>query len=71
MMPEMEITISTECIKLDGLLKFAGVAGTGGDAKNMIQNGEVSVNGTICTVRGKKVRPGDFVSIGDVKLVVR
>ena len=63
-MQEETIQISTEFIKLDALLKFAGVAGTGGEAKLSIQEGEVSVNGEICTMRGKKIRPGDRVEIG-------
>jgi ribosome-associated protein len=70
-MQETEIKIKTEFIKLESLLKFAGIAETGGDAKGMIQDGEVSVNGERCTMRGKKLRPGDVVTIGTLKLVVR
>ena len=64
-MPEnsIEIKITTEFIKLDALLKFAGVAETGGAAKEAVQNGEVPYNGEVCTMRGKKVRPGDTVEI--------
>ena len=64
-MPEnsIEIKITTEFIKLDALLKFAGVAETGGAAKETVQNGEVLYNGEVCTMRGKKVRPGDTVEI--------
>ena len=58
------IQITTEFIKLDALLKFANVVGTGGEAKIAIQEGEVSVNGEVCTMRGKKIRPGDRVEIG-------
>ena len=53
------IKIETEFIRLDSLLKLAGFVETGGQAKFVIQNGEVSVNGTPCTQRGKKMRPGD------------
>lgn len=67
-----EVKITTEFIKLDALLKFAGLADTGGEAKLLIQNGEVSFNGEVCTMRGKKVRPGDRVAVdgrGEVKVV--
>lgn len=57
----IDISITTEFIKLDALLKFAGVAETGGAAKEAVQNGEVFYNGELCTMRGKKVRPGDSV----------
>lgn len=62
-MARSEISITTEFIKLDALLKFAGLADTGGEAKILIQNGEVSVNGEVCTMRGKKIRSGDTVSV--------
>ena len=57
-----EITISTEFIKLDAFLKFAGCVGTGGEAKVFIADGRVSVNGEVCTMRGKKLRGGDTVT---------
>ena len=57
-----KITIETEYIKLDSLLKFAAVVGTGGEAKSVTSEGMVSVNGEVCTMRGKKLRPGDKVS---------
>ena len=53
------ITITTEFIRLDALLKLGGALDTGGQAKFVIQNGEVEVNGEVCTMRGKKMRPGD------------
>ena len=59
-----DITISTEFIKLDAFLKFVGAVGTGGEAKIGIADGQVLVNGEVCTMRGKKLRPGDKVSIG-------
>lgn len=58
-----EIKIKTEFIKLDALLKFASLVGSGGEAKILIQEGQVLVNDEICTMRGKKIRPGDTVSI--------
>ena len=57
-----KITIETEYIKLDSLLKFAAVVGTGGEAKYVISEGMVSVNGEVCTMRGKKLHPGDVVT---------
>ncbi len=59
----MKITIHTEFIKLDQLLKYAGVTGTGGEARMLIDEGFVSLNGEPCKVRGKKIRPGDTVRV--------
>ena len=59
----LEIPISTEFIKLEAFLKFAGAVETGGEAKNRIQNGEVLVDGEPCTIRGKKLVPGMEVSL--------
>ena len=56
---EERIKIETPFIRLDALLKFAGVAETGGAAKLAIQSGEVKVNGEVCAMRGKKLYPGD------------
>ena len=56
------IEITTEYIKLESFLKLANAAESGGMAKNVIQDGEVKVNGEVCTMRGKKLRPGDTVS---------
>ena len=56
------ITITTEFIKLQDLLKFAALVSTGGEAEIVITEGEVTVNGETCTQRGKKIRPGDIVS---------
>lgn len=55
------IIIHTEFIKLQDLLKFANLVGSGGEAKERIQAGEVSVGGEVCLMRGKKIRPGDDV----------
>lgn len=57
-----EIPITTEFIKLQDFLKFVNAVGSGGMAKNLIQEGEVQVNGEVCTMRGKKLRPGDTVT---------
>ncbi len=69
-MPENKIKITTEFIKLDALLKFASLAGTGGEAKQLIQDGEVLVNGEVCTMRGKKIRPGDKVELDGQEVIV-
>ena len=56
-----QIEIKTEYIKLDALLKFAAAVGPGGEAKQVIADGLVKVNGETCTQRGKKLRAGDRV----------
>ena len=58
-----QIKITTEYIKLDQLLKFSGIAESGSMAKEMVSEGIVSVNGEVCTMRGKKIRTGDAVSV--------
>ena len=65
-----KIAIESEFIKLDSLLKFAALVGTGGEAKYVIAEGMVRVNGEICTMRGKKLRPGDTVSFADTELEI-
>lgn len=62
-----EIEIVGEFIKLDSLLKFAGLTETGGIAKEIIQEGRVKVNGEVCTQRGKKIRRGDIVGIDEIE----
>ena len=64
------IAIQTEFIKLDSLLKFAGFAATGGEAKQVIQDGLVGVNGETCTMRGRKLYPGDRVDFQGFTLEV-
>ena len=64
------IKIETPFIRLDALLKFAGAVETGGEAKLLIQEGEVKVNGEVCTMRGKKLRPGDRAELAGLTLVV-
>lgn len=71
-MESYEIKIHTEFIKLQDLLKFAGAVETGGDAKLVVQEGRVQVNGETCTMRGKKLRPGDRAILdGETELIVR
>ena len=65
-----EIAIRTEFIKLDALLKFAALTGSGGESKAVIADGMVSVNGEICTMRGKKIYPGDTVEFAGNRLRV-
>ena len=65
-----DITITTEFIKVQDLLKLANAVGTGGEAKIVIQNGDVLVNGEVCTMRGKKIRPGDTVAFDGKELSV-
>lgn len=66
-----KITITTEFIKLDAFLKFCGEAGTGGEAKLLATGGAVRVNGQVCTVRGRKLYPGDSVSAPGGDYLVR
>lgn len=58
-----KILIHTEYIKLDALLKFAGLCETGGEAKELVQAGSVKRNGEVCTQRGKKCVPGDVIEL--------
>ena len=64
------IKIETPFIRLDALLKFSGAAETGGEAKLLIQDGEVKVNGEVCTMRGKKLYPGDRAELAGKTYVV-
>ena len=65
------ILIHTDFIKLDAMLKFAGLVETGGEAKLLIQQGQVQVNGEVCTMRGKKLRRGDTVTLAGRTVAVR
>ena len=65
-----KVAINTEFIKLDALLKFAALVGTGGEAKYVISEGMVLVNGEVCTMRGKKLRAGDSVDFAGQTLIV-
>lgn len=69
-MQNQRVSIRTEFIKLDSLLKYAGLTDTGGFAKELIQGGQVKVNGEICTMRGKKIHSGDVVEAGEYRLTV-
>ena len=65
-----KIKIDSEYIKLQDLLKLGGAVDTGGMAKVVIQNGEVTVKGEVCTMRGKKMRPGDVAVFEDIKIIL-
>ena len=65
-----DIPIHTEFIKLQDFLKFANVVETGGMAKQVILDEEVKVNGEVCTMRGKKLRPGDLVAFAGMNFRV-
>lgn len=69
-MERKKVSIQTEYIKLDSLLKFAGVLETGGQAKEVIQSGQVLVNGEPCIQRGKKLRPGDKAALEGIEIEV-
>ena len=64
------ITIRTETIKLDALLKYAALVPSGGEAKTVVAAGLVSVNSEVCTMRGKKLRAGDEVEFGGRTVVI-
>ncbi len=64
------IRIRSEFIKLDALLKYAALVSSGGEAKVQIAEGLVTVNGEACTMRGKKIRPGDRVSLDGKEILV-
>ncbi len=66
----VSVPISTEFIKLESFLKLANAVESGGMAKNFIQNGEVAVNGEVCLMRGKKLRPGDTVRFDGAEYLV-
>lgn len=65
-----KVSINTEFIKLDALLKFSALVGTGGEAKYVISEGMVFVNGEVCTMRGKKIRTGDRVKFENFEIEV-
>ena len=64
------VVIGTEYIKLESALKLANAVGSGGEAKALIQDGQASVNGEICTMRGKKLYPGDKFSFMGIDYVI-
>lgn len=65
------LPIETEFIKLDAALKYAALVATGGEAKEVIAEGMVTVNGELCTMRGKKLRPGDTVQFQGQEILVQ
>ena len=65
-----KIKIDSEFIRLQDLLKLGGAVDTGGMAKVIVQNGEVKVNGEVCTMRGKKMRRGDRAEFENLILEV-
>lgn len=67
---DKDVNITTEYIKLDQLLKFAGAVSIGSEAKNLILDGKVSLNGQPCLVRGKKIYPGDVVTVNGVEITI-
>ena len=64
------VVIGTEYIKLESALKLANAVGSGGEAKALIQDGQAQVNGEVCTMRGKKLYPGDKFSFMGVDYVI-
>ncbi|MCC8191468.1 MAG: RNA-binding S4 domain-containing protein [Ruminococcus sp.] len=64
-MDKEQIKITTEYIKLDSFMKFSNMVMSGGDAKGVISEGRIKVNGEVCTMRGKKLRVGDKVQIDE------
>lgn len=70
MTEKINVPIKTDFIKLDSLLKLADLVESGGTAKMIILEGRVSVNGEICTMRGKKIRPGDIVTVENFEVTV-
>lgn len=70
-MQEKTVSITTEFIRMDALLKLAGLVMTGGEAKAVIQGGEVLFCGEPCLMRGKKVRDGETVTFDGVTVTVK
>ena len=70
MTEKINVPIKTDFIKLDSLLKLADLVESGGTAKMVILDGRVYVNGEVCTMRGKKIRPGDVVTVENFEVMV-
>lgn len=68
---DIPVFIQTEYIKLEAALKLAGAVPTGGGAKNLIAEGDASVNGEVCLMRGKKLYPGDRFTFLDQSYLIR
>lgn len=69
-MKSEKIKISTDFIKLEQLIKFCGITQTGGQAKELVLDGECQVNGEVCLQRGKKLKKGDVVKVFDIEITV-
>ena len=69
--PIKEIFINTEFIRLDSALKLADAVQSGGHAKVIIQDGEIKVNGEVCTQRGKKLHVGDKIGTPYLNIIVK
>ena len=67
---QIPVVIGTEFIKLEAAMKFCNAAESGGMAKAVIQDGEVKVNGEVCTMRGKKLYPGDTFSFMGITYLI-
>ncbi len=66
----IEVAIKTGYIKLDQLLKYTGIAETGGHAKEIVAEGACAVNGEVCTQRGRKLYPGSVVEIDEYRIEI-
>ena len=66
----VRVLIGTEFIKLESAMKLANCVPSGGAAKGIIQDGEVTVNGEVCTMRGKKLYPGDKFAFDGVTYLI-
>ena len=64
------VAITTEFIKLQDAMKYANIVFSGGEAKTLILEEQVKVNGEVCTMRGKKLRPGDKFQFEGYKFVI-
>lgn len=69
-MEKITVSIKTPFIKLEQAMKLAHLTDTGGFAKNLIQGGEVKVNGEVCTMRGKKLRNGDRFTVENYEIII-
>lgn len=67
---QIPLAIQTDFIKLEAAMKYASVVGTGGEAKTLILEEQVTVNGEVCTMRGKKLYPGDRFSFNGETYVI-
>jgi len=66
-----ELEIRGEMIRLGQLLQYAGIADSGGEAKRLLADGEVTVNGEPETRRGRQLHPGDLIAAGEERVRLR